>query len=53
MVEKSIINIGMIGFGNVGQGVYKLLEKNRSLIESKVGAQMRIKKIVVRDLAKQ
>ena len=53
MAEKSIIQIGMIGFGNVGQGVYRLLEKNRSLIEAKVGAQMRIKKIVVRDLAKQ
>src|SRR5258708_16747065 len=53
MAEKSIIQIGMIGFGNVGQGVYRLLEKNRSLIEAKVGAQMRIKKIVVRDMAKQ
>src|SRR6202789_481105 len=50
--NKSIIQIGMIGFGNVGQGVYRLLEKNRSLIESKIGAQMRIKRIVVRDLAK-
>ena len=50
--NKSVIQIGMIGFGNVGQGVYRLLEKNRSLIESKIGAQMRIKRIVVRDLAK-
>jgi len=50
--NKSIIQIGMIGFGNVGQGVYRLLEKNRSLIESKIGAQMRIKRIVVRDLNK-
>ena len=50
---KSVIQVGMIGFGNVGQGVYRLLEKNRALIEAKVGAQMRIKKIVVRDLAKQ
>jgi len=48
MADKSVIQIGMIGFGNVGQGVYRLLEKNRSLIEAKVGAQMRIKKIVVR-----
>jgi homoserine dehydrogenase len=52
MVDKSIIKIGMVGFGTVGQGVYRLLEKNRSLIEAKVGAQMVIKKIVDREPAK-
>jgi homoserine dehydrogenase len=41
--NKSVIQIGMIGFGNVGQGVYRLLDKNRSLIESKIGAQMSVK----------
>ena len=51
MAEK-VIQIGMVGFGNVGQGVYRLLEKNRSLIEAKIGAPMSIKKIAVRDLAK-
>jgi homoserine dehydrogenase len=50
--NKSVIQIGMVGFGNVGQGVYRLLDKNRSLIESKVGAQMRIKRIVDRDLTR-
>lgn len=50
---KSVIQMGMIGFGNVGQGVYRLLEKNRTLIEAKIGAQLRIKKIVVKDLTKQ
>jgi homoserine dehydrogenase len=49
---KSVIQIGMIGFGNVGQGVYRLLEKNRALIEAKVGAQILVKKILVRDPAK-
>jgi homoserine dehydrogenase len=42
----------MIGFGNVGQGLYRLLEKNRTLIEAKVGAQIKIKRIMVKDLAK-
>ncbi|HTC19404.1 MAG TPA: homoserine dehydrogenase, partial [bacterium] len=50
---KSIIQIGMIGFGNVGQGVYRLLEKNRALIEAKIGAQIRIKRMMVKDLTKQ
>src|SRR5579871_1094002 len=49
---KSIVQIGMIGFGNVGQGLYRLLEKNRTLIEAKIGAQIRIKRIMVKDLAK-
>jgi homoserine dehydrogenase len=49
---KSIVQIGMVGFGNVGQGLYRLLEKNRTLIEAKVGAQMRIKRIMVKDLSK-
>ncbi len=50
--NKSIIQVGMIGFGTVGQGVYRLLEKNRSEIESKIGAQLRIKKIIDRDWSK-
>ncbi|HET9869229.1 MAG TPA: homoserine dehydrogenase, partial [bacterium] len=52
MAEKSVIQVGMLGFGNVGQGLYRLLEKNRTLIEGKIGAQLKIKKILVRDPAK-
>ena len=47
--NKSIIQVGMIGFGTVGQGVYRLLEKNRPEIEAKIGAQLRIKKIIDKD----
>ncbi len=47
--NKSIIQVGMIGFGTVGQGVYRLLEKNRSEIEAKIGAPIRIKKIIDKD----
>ena len=47
--DKSIIQVGMIGFGTVGQGVYRLLEKNRPEIEAKIGAQIRIKKIIDKD----
>jgi len=45
MAGKSVINIGLLGLGNIGQGVYKLLEKNRTLIEAKIGAELRIKRI--------
>jgi homoserine dehydrogenase len=50
MSEKSIIQVGLVGFGTIGQGVYRLLEKNRPLIEAKIGAGLRIKKIVDKDL---
>jgi len=45
MPGKSLVQIGLIGFGNIGQGIYKLLEKNRALIEAKVGAEVRIKRV--------
>ena len=45
MAGKSVINIGLVGLGNIGQGVVKLLEKNRPLIEAKIGASLRIKRI--------
>jgi len=49
-MEKSLINVGLIGFGNVGTGVLKILERNLSHIEGKVGARLRIKKIVDQDI---
>ncbi len=52
MADKSVIQIGMIGFGTIGQGVYRLLEKNRPLIEAKIGAGLRIKKIVDKDITR-
>jgi homoserine dehydrogenase len=44
---KSVINIGLIGLGNVGCGTVRALEENRSAIERKVGARLAIKKICV------
>jgi homoserine dehydrogenase len=52
MDQKSVIYIGMVGFGNIGQGIYKLLEKNRNLIEAKIGAHLQIKKILVKEISK-
>jgi len=39
------INIGLIGFGTVGQGVYEVLQKNNSLIKKRKGVSLKIKKI--------
>lgn len=47
------INVGIIGLGTVGAGVYKMLEKNGSLLEKKVGCPVRISKIADIDISRQ
>ncbi len=48
----NVVRIGLLGFGTVGQGVYRVLEQNRDLIEQRAGARIEITKIAVRDKAK-
>jgi homoserine dehydrogenase len=44
------INIGIIGLGNIGAGVVKLLKRNFSLIKERIGIEINIKKIADIDL---
>ena len=46
------INIAMLGLGTVGTGVYKVLTSQREEIPSKLGAEICLKKILVRNLKK-
>ncbi|RDU63133.1 homoserine dehydrogenase [Helicobacter sp. MIT 14-3879] len=46
------INIGIIGIGTVGSATILLLEKNKDLISARAGANIIIKKGVVRDISK-
>ncbi|MRR17221.1 MAG: homoserine dehydrogenase [Deltaproteobacteria bacterium] len=39
------ISIGLIGLGNIGTGVVKLLQQNENLITQKLGAKLVLKKI--------
>jgi homoserine dehydrogenase len=39
------INLGLIGLGNIGTGVVKLLQQNEELITRKLGIQLVLKKI--------
>ncbi len=39
------IRIGLIGFGTVGGGLYRLLEQNAAIIERRTGARFEIKSI--------
>ncbi len=43
-----MINVALIGFGNVGQGVYNILTQNIELLTQRVGQPIQISKIAVR-----
>ncbi len=53
MSEKRIIRIGLLGFGVVGQGVWKNIEKNRQALELRLGAQLDITEVVVKNLSRE
>ena len=46
--KKKQINIGLLGAGTVGGGVILVLNQNRDLITERVGAEIRIKKVLAR-----
>lgn len=45
------INIGLIGFGNVGSGVVRILRDKRAFLRDKTGLEINIKKICDKDIA--
>src|SRR6185369_13453186 len=47
---KKKVTFALLGLGTVGTGVAELLEKNRQLIESRVGASVELKAALVRDI---
>src|SRR5215203_5113670 len=44
--------IGLAGMGNVGAGVYKHLTANRALLRERLGFELPVRKIAVRDRAR-
>jgi len=44
------IKVGLIGFGTVGSGVGRILQKNSRLIEKRMGAKLVLKRIADIDL---
>lgn len=45
-----MIRVGLIGFGTVGSGVVKILQRNSKLIEKRMGAKLILKRIADIDL---
>ena len=52
MSDNNTINIGICGFGTVGQGVWKHLTRSRAALESRLGAKLELRRASVRDLTK-
>jgi len=46
------IPVGLLGLGNVGAGVVKLLAENDAALAARLGARLAIKAVAVRDLAR-
>ena len=51
--ELREIGVGLLGLGNVGAGVVRLLADNAAAIEARLGARLVVRKIAVRELAKE
>src|SRR5262245_42861782 len=47
---KQKVNVGLIGLGTVGGGVFRILRDNADLIRQRVGVPIQVVKIAVRDI---
>lgn len=47
------IGVGLLGLGNVGAGVVRLLADNAEAIEARLGARLVVRAVAVRDLGKK
>lgn len=45
------INVGLVGFGNVGAGVVKILKEKRNILNEKTGIEINIKRICDKDIS--
>lgn len=51
-MKNNRIQIALLGLGTVGTGVYKVLESQKKEMLPKIGVELEIKKILVRNLEK-
>lgn len=49
-MNKTLVNIGLIGFGTIGSGVIEIFNQNLDLIQKKVGIKVNLKKVVDLDI---
>jgi len=51
-MSAPVLNIGICGFGTVGQGVWKHLSASRARLESRLGVRLNLARAAVRDLGR-
>ncbi len=49
MSSLPVLSLGLCGFGTVGQGVWQHLEANRALLRARLGVELRVTRVAVRD----
>ncbi|MBW2289641.1 MAG: homoserine dehydrogenase, partial [Deltaproteobacteria bacterium] len=45
MAERDFVGVGLVGFGTIGTGVVKVLERNADVIEQRLGFPLRLVRI--------
>ncbi|HEX4778045.1 MAG TPA: homoserine dehydrogenase [Acidimicrobiia bacterium] len=53
MVSNESVRIGLLGCGNVGSALVRLLDENAELIESRAGVHIEVGRVAVRNLARE
>lgn len=51
-MEKKVIRAALLGLGTVGTGVYKVLKSQKEEMIPKLGSEIEISKVLVRNLEK-
>ncbi len=49
-MQKTQLNVGLLGFGTIGTGVVKVFQKNAELIRQRTGVELRLARIVDLDI---
>ncbi len=52
MSEPQEIRVGLLGCGTVGGGVLRLLQENRTALARRVGAELTVRRVLVRDASR-
>src|SRR5688500_12299382 len=52
-LPKRVIRVGLLGFGTVGTGTYRMLADNRQAITSKIGLPVEIVRIGIKNPGKE
>ena len=53
MSKQNVINIGLCGFGTVGQGVWKHLTRARADLETRLDVRLEVRRVAVKNIRRK